>query len=415
MVISKARLSVPSATHVNSAFSSIDDGISYVSLAPRTLPNAVRVQIANRKRNAPATIVPVIDGGFDPVAIQASVGDTLDFVAFGADGSNQPMAVRVPAKRPPSVVRTKPAKGLTDVALIVVVTVVFTEPIVLRTVDASSLQLMHGEIRVPGKIVSADNTWDVQFVPDAPLEANSAYQLVVSTNIRDLDGDPLDQSYNSSFVTGIRLCDGKVVGSGCEALPLRGDNVISGSVVARSRMQRWPVPNATISPWIQLDDGRAYTLPPIQADANGKYTLSSLPEGIVQLHATSNGLDQPCGVVARSSKPGTTADIEMFASGETAINQESSVELIGTMVTMPDERSGRVVPLPGVRISLESPENFVMATSTSDADGNFDLCRLSLFGQRIISASKPGYGTLRTSLPLQAGTTWATLRLWLTP
>jgi len=157
MVISNSHSTLPSSAEPGVSFSTSGDGISYVSLAPRTLPNAVRVQIQNRKRNAPTTTVPVVDGGFDPVAIASSVGDTLDLAAVSIDGTTQPMTVRVPPKRPPSVVRTRPAKGLTDVALTVVVSVVFTEPIDLKTVDASSLQLLRGKIKYTAGCIATDS------------------------------------------------------------------------------------------------------------------------------------------------------------------------------------------------------------------------------------------------------------------
>jgi len=415
MVISNSHSTLPSSAEPGVSFSTTGDGISYVSLAPRTLPNAVRVQIQNRKRNAPATMVPVVDGGFDPVAIQASVGDTLDLAAVSIDGTTQPMTVRVPPKRPPSVVRTRPAKGLTDVALTVVVTVVFTEPVDLKTVDASSLQLLHGATHVSGKIVLTENSWDVRFAPDTPLEPNSVYQVVVTTGIRDLDGDPVEQSYSSSFTTGIRLCDGRLVGSECEALPIQGDNIVTGTVIARSGQQTWPVPNSTISPWVLLDDGRAYTLAPIQSDENGKYTLTSLPAAAVQLHATADGLDQPCGVLTHASRPAPTTDIELFPSGSPAVDHTSSFEIWGFVYDRPDEQSGKPVPISGVRVAWESPENFVAATATTDANGNFDLCRLSSFGRPMLSMVKSGYGAFRDDIGLEPGRYEIWKQLWPTP
>jgi Tol biopolymer transport system component len=41
----------------------------------------------------------------------------------------------------------------------------------------------------------------VQFAPDAPLEQSTEYELVVTSGVRDLDGDPLAEEYRAHFTT----------------------------------------------------------------------------------------------------------------------------------------------------------------------------------------------------------------------
>jgi hypothetical protein len=130
-----------------------DEEIAYVSLAPKTLPGAETIQIDNRTQNLPGPLVTVIDGGFDPVPIHARVSDTLEITASMADGHKVSMSVKVPAKRPPSVVRTNPGKGRTEVALNVIVAVVFTEPVDRATVNASSIQLRRDGKPVGGEVI----------------------------------------------------------------------------------------------------------------------------------------------------------------------------------------------------------------------------------------------------------------------
>ncbi len=104
--------------------------LAYVSLPPGTLATAVSVRIRNLTTGGEATAPePIVDGGFDPVAVWASVGDRLALAFTDGSGGVREEYGIVPARRPPVVVRTAPPKGRTDVALSVRPVVVFSEPI----------------------------------------------------------------------------------------------------------------------------------------------------------------------------------------------------------------------------------------------------------------------------------------------
>ena len=177
------------------------DSVAYVSLTPQTLPNAANVQIRNRSTSGATTLVPVIQGGFDPVAVAARAGDELILTISMYGGGTSTMSVVVPARHPPTVVRTSPAKGRTDVALNVTVTVVFSEPIDPKTLSATSVRLLHDGNPVSGSVRLSDNAWTAEFVPDKALEPLSSYELVVTQDIRDLDGDSPNALYSVDFTT----------------------------------------------------------------------------------------------------------------------------------------------------------------------------------------------------------------------
>jgi RNA polymerase sigma factor (sigma-70 family) len=105
--------------------------VTYVSLPPGTLPDATGVSIRNLDVGGPieTTLVPVIDGGFDPVPVAAVEGDRLELGFDYASGDVRVEVVRVPARRPPVLVRTTPARGRTDVPLDVLPAAVFSEPV----------------------------------------------------------------------------------------------------------------------------------------------------------------------------------------------------------------------------------------------------------------------------------------------
>jgi len=409
MVISNPQPASASAAAVERASvnAAENDEIAYVSLAPKTLPNAVKVEIENRTRDLPGSLVAVIDGGFDPVPIEASAGDILELTAWMSDGSKQPMLVRVPAKRPPSVVRSKPGKGLTDVALNVVVTVVFTEPIDWKTVNLSSVELLHSARPVSGKIVFQGNAWDAQFVPDKALDPESTYELVVTTGVRDLDGDALDASYSSTFVTGTKLCSDSPNKSGCPPSAGGENNVISGAVTERTRDGVRPVPNAVISAWVQLSDGSGYNPPSVHTDADGKYTIDSLPHATIQLRALVGGMDQPCGVAVQLSNASAIGNIEVVSTRYPLPDAATArLRVWGVVYEMvpdpawPPNTFFLMKGVPGARVYFESPKTFVAATTTTDAEGNYAVCSLPSSRQLTISVVKSGFTISTGTLPV---------------
>jgi len=383
------------------------EGVAYVSLAPGSLPGAVEIQIENRTHSSPALVVPAVDGGFDPVRVPAAENDTLALTARMHDGRSDPIMVKVPAKRPPSVVRTNPPRGRTDVALNVVVGVVFTEPLDRATVNASSLQLLRDGKPVPGEVILDEDSWTAKFVPEAALDPGSTYELVVTKQVRDLDGDSLEVSLTSTFVTGTTRCAERFGQRGC--LPGTEENrAISGTVIERTAYGPRPVPNATISAWLWVTDTSGYRLNPIQSGADGRYTLTSLPAGKVQLHADVPGLDQPCGVAAQSAQPSANADIELGASPGFTTWHDGPYTVTGVVfegegITFPLTPGQRLLYIADVRVVYEAPENFVVATTTSDEGGNFDLCDLPYFGRNtykrsFISLAKSGFETSRSDI-----------------
>ncbi|HEX2721490.1 MAG TPA: hypothetical protein VHM24_01130, partial [Gemmatimonadaceae bacterium] len=102
--------------------SSAEETYTYVSASPGSSPGS-SASITNRtrdRRSGSTTRADVIihDGGFDPVRIAASAGDTLQVEFRSAEGSALvARAAVVPRSRPPTIVRTNPGPGKKDVPL----------------------------------------------------------------------------------------------------------------------------------------------------------------------------------------------------------------------------------------------------------------------------------------------------------
>ncbi len=172
MVISNVQSSATTAGVAGargSAATSNETGIAYVSAAPQTFPDAVDVRIRNRTTGGAPVLTKVIDGGFDPVQIQARPGDALEITLWTAGGTTKLMAVSVPVRRAPAVVRSNPAKHRVDAALTANVGVIFSEPIDPKTLSSMSLHLLHDGNPVSGTVRLSDNAWTAEFVPDKPL------------------------------------------------------------------------------------------------------------------------------------------------------------------------------------------------------------------------------------------------------
>ncbi len=181
--------------------------VAYVSLPPGTIPDG-EVAVIRDRRSGTAVTTAMLDGGFDPVAVTASVGDTLD-VDVRVSGGDVPrhLVLAVPAYRKPRVVRTYPPHKKRDVVLNVMPLVIFSEPIDQSTLSEESVQLWRViggiRVRVPGQRDFRDaEHLSAGFMPAAQLDANADYELVVTTGIRDLDGDALETATRARFRTG---------------------------------------------------------------------------------------------------------------------------------------------------------------------------------------------------------------------
>ena len=195
--VGAARLAGPTASAVSAS-------TVYVSLPPGSVPAGVRATITNQATGLSIT-TGVIDGGFDPVPIAASVGDTLVTEIAGAASTvldQVPLAVS--SVRPLKVVRTSPPSGGRDVPLNAAIVIVFSEPMDPATLTTGTLQLWRDATPVAGTVRFADALQlRVEFHPDSLLAAQTAHRLVVTQGIRDVNGMALDSPLDVPFTTGM--------------------------------------------------------------------------------------------------------------------------------------------------------------------------------------------------------------------
>jgi Tol biopolymer transport system component len=176
--------------------------LAYVALPPGSLPTVTTVRIRNLSGVDPGVTVPVIDGGFDPVPIPATAGDQLELTLTHSTGAVSVAYAPVPPNRRPVVVRTFPTKGRTDVALSIIPTMIFSEPIDASTL-AMGVRLFQGDEEVEVAVELAADPWEARVVPAAQLEPATDYELRITSDVRDLEGDSLETSLTIPFTTAV--------------------------------------------------------------------------------------------------------------------------------------------------------------------------------------------------------------------
>ena len=192
-------------TRAQVAGASADERVVYVSLAPWSVLAGLQATIHDAATGQSIT-TEIVQGGFDPVAIHASIGDTLIVEVTGISPDKSRAVRVVAAPRPPFIVRTDPPPKKRDVALNAIIVIVFSEPLDPATLGPGSVTLLRGTTPVPGTVRFADVAHlRAEFHPNELLAPQTDYQVVLSQGIRSENGLPLDAAVTVPFTTGASI------------------------------------------------------------------------------------------------------------------------------------------------------------------------------------------------------------------
>ena len=190
------------------------EGLAYISVSPGTFPGGISATITNLA-NGEAVTVEIVDGGHDPVALKASPSNELEITFRNRDGGFTTLTAFVPDRKRPRIVRTRPPKDATDVVLAFSpLEVVFSEPVARSTVTRETIKLLAEGAPVDATITLWGDGLHVQLTPTASLAPGTNYTFVVTTELLDLAGDPLEAQFESSFTTESVLPPVASVGAG---------------------------------------------------------------------------------------------------------------------------------------------------------------------------------------------------------
>jgi len=177
--------------------------VAWVSMAPGTDTAAASVVITPQGGGAEVE-VQAADGGFDPVPVPASGGDTLLIAIKHHSGPTALGYATVPLESRPIIIRTSPPKGKTDVPLNAVIVVIFSEPM-----DSASLSqavtLTWSGGQVPATVrpapVFGNPGLAAEVTPATPLLPGTSYELQVDTVATSALGATLDSTVRVEFTT----------------------------------------------------------------------------------------------------------------------------------------------------------------------------------------------------------------------
>lgn len=179
--------------------------VTYVSMTPGTVPGAREARIWNRQTGQ-RTMVAVRDGGFDPIPLTGAAGDTILVTVTDSSGGVVSRLTVVPGSKPPVTIRTTPPAKKTDVPLNAVMFAYFSEPVDSQSAAPPGIQVYRGTTPVSGTIQFTNPVHTgVAFIPASPLDNGTSYRLVVSTQVRDLNGLTLSVPDSVDFTTDSSL------------------------------------------------------------------------------------------------------------------------------------------------------------------------------------------------------------------
>ena len=92
---------------------------------------------------------------------------------------------------------TDPLKNAIDVALDGKINIRFSVPMDQSTITSSTFKLMQGVNIVPGVVTGSGS--NATFTPDANLELDKIYTVIVTTGVKDTDGNALSHEYTFTF------------------------------------------------------------------------------------------------------------------------------------------------------------------------------------------------------------------------
>ncbi|HET7425245.1 MAG TPA: Ig-like domain-containing protein [Gemmatimonadales bacterium] len=163
-------------------------GRAYVSMV--TAWDDRRAVTVRNRRNGARVNVLTVNGGFDPIAIDAESGDSLFLTVTRQSGDTATEYGLVPSVSEPRVVRTIPDQGMSNVPLDSAVAVVFSQPMDTLSL-AGGIHLQHQGVDVAGTVL-----WDAvrgvvltgRFLAADSLESSAAYDILVSPAAKSSGG-----------------------------------------------------------------------------------------------------------------------------------------------------------------------------------------------------------------------------------
>jgi hypothetical protein len=200
----------------------------------------------------------------------------------------------------------------------------------------------------------------------------------------------------SSPTTPPTNCPGYAMPDRCPPFPTGGSNVITGSVLERTPEGTRPRPDRRVWAWVQRSNN-GYSAGSVRTDADGNYSFPTLPDAFIVLQAGGDGYDQPCASTLQLTSSGAQATVEIVSETTPIYDPDPPAPgLRGVVFEMTPE--GRR-PVARARVFVETLFEIVAATTMTDEQGRYSVCRLPTTGT-YVTPVKEGYVLKGTDVAL---------------
>jgi hypothetical protein len=180
--------------------------VAYLSLPAGSVPQASTATVTNH-RTGSTLVLAVQGGGWKAAELEAAGGDSI---TIRLDLPALVTARAVPEASKPIVVHVEPPRGKRDVPLNARVYIAFSEPVDAATVTPTSIRLIRDGAPVAGRVSVAADGLAATIDPVEDLAPNAEYQVSVSAEVKDLDGDsavPLTSGFATGATTAAEALD----------------------------------------------------------------------------------------------------------------------------------------------------------------------------------------------------------------
>ena len=384
--------------------------VSWVSLVPGIIPDGTSAAISNLRTTQRVT-ASIVDGGFDPQAIPASLGDTIQVSVSRVGKPDVAALLSISARPAPRIVRTRPPRGQTDAPLNTIITLVFSEPLEPVSVNSSSVTLatagspVAGEVRIlpgPGYIV--------EFTPSALLAPLTTYSLTVG-GVANLSGTPLVAPTSITFTTSTSTSPDSVIaprGQAAREIPVNSSFFAHGPI----SVSGYPLPVPVT--WRNTDPSVA-TVEPFGTDS-GEATVTGIRPGTTVIEGSALGVTVTIAVTVLAPAPVSavspvTMDFRMF---EWHFNPASNFWHYSPQIVLVDTTGSGGSAIVGVSFDLPFPNQGVVRSINCVMDravgsdplevfhaetGGFELLMNFNNGQRVSGSEAVAHVILRIPGP----------------
>jgi|GEM_PF-977248 len=186
-----------------------------------------------------------------------------------------------PAVSLPAITGFLPASGATDLATATLIAIIFSKPIDPTTLDLTTVTLSSDAIALNGAISLSSDGMNATFTPIPALPYGSQITAAVSSEVRDLSGNPLGKSLSWTFSTAIQTII-------LETFPADGASDVPGTTSLSLRFNR-PVDISTLG-------SNTFSLTRnSDGVVQGWSAVSFSPDHLTATFTTADYLDTPIG------------------------------------------------------------------------------------------------------------------------